>query len=79
MRLQAAQMFAQGMNAGQIAGLLQVSAKSVYQWRRAGRARNGAGWFRETHGGTSATRASLAAIRDDPDAFQGARQGANQG
>ena len=36
MRLQAAQMFAQGMNAGQIAGLLRVSAKSVYQWRRPG-------------------------------------------
>jgi hypothetical protein len=40
---------------------------------------HGTGWFRETRGGTSATRASLAAIRDDPDAFQGARQGANQG
>jgi site-specific DNA recombinase len=29
--------------------------------------------------GTSATRASLAAIRDDPDAFQGGCQGANPG
>jgi hypothetical protein len=34
-RLQAAQMFAQDMAAGQIAGLLRVSTKSVYQWRRA--------------------------------------------
>jgi hypothetical protein len=40
---------------------------------------HGTGWFRETRGGTSVTRASLAAIRDDPDAFRGARQGANQG
>ena len=37
-RLQAAQMFAQDMAAGQIAGLLRVSTKSVYQWRRAWRA-----------------------------------------
>jgi transposase len=34
-RLQAAQMFAQDMNAGQVARVLRVSAKSVYQWRRA--------------------------------------------
>ena len=45
----------------------------------ASRAGHGTGRFRETHGGTSATRASLAAIRDEPDAFQGARQGANPG
>jgi transposase len=31
-------MFAQDMAAGQIAGLLRVSTKSVYQWRRAWRA-----------------------------------------
>jgi transposase len=37
-RLQAAQMFAQDMDAGQIAGLLRVSTKSVYQWRRSWRA-----------------------------------------
>jgi transposase len=37
-RLQAAQMFAQDMAAGQVAGLLRVSTKSVYQWRRAWRA-----------------------------------------
>ncbi len=37
-RLQAAQMFAQGTNPAQIAGLLQVSTKSVYAWRRAWRA-----------------------------------------
>ena len=37
-RLQAAQMFAQDMAAGQVAGLLRVSTKSVYQWRRVWRA-----------------------------------------
>lgn len=37
-RLQAAQMFAQGTDPPQIAGLLQVSTKSVYAWRRAWRA-----------------------------------------
>jgi transposase len=37
-RLQAAQMFQQGMDARRIAGALRVSAKSVYQWRRAWRA-----------------------------------------
>ena len=37
-RLQAAQMFAQDMAARQVAGLLRVSTKSVYQWRRAWRA-----------------------------------------
>ena len=31
-------MFAHDMTAGQVAGLLRVSAKSVYQWRRAWRA-----------------------------------------
>ena len=35
MRLQAAQLFAQDVDAGQIAGLLRVSTKSVYQWWRA--------------------------------------------
>jgi transposase len=37
-RLQAAQMYEQGIPAAQIAGLLRVSTKSVYQWRRAWRA-----------------------------------------
>ena len=37
-RLQAAQMFGQGMDPAQIAGLLRVSTKSVYAWRRAWRA-----------------------------------------
>jgi hypothetical protein len=36
-RLQAAQMFAQDADAGQIARSLRVSTKSVYQWRRAWR------------------------------------------
>ena len=36
-RLQAAQLFAQDIDAAQIAGLLRVSTKSVYQWRRAWR------------------------------------------
>jgi len=37
-RLQAAQMSGQGMDPVQIAGLLRVSTKSVYAWRRAWRA-----------------------------------------
>jgi len=37
-RLQAAQMFEQGIGASQIAGLLRVSTKSVCQWRREWRA-----------------------------------------
>jgi transposase len=37
-RLQAAEMFAQDSDAGQIARPLRVSTKSVYQWRRAWRA-----------------------------------------
>ena len=45
-RLQAAQMFDQDMDPGQIAGFLRVSTKSVYQWRRA--------W----HGGGEAALAS---------------------
>jgi transposase len=36
-RLQAAQMFARDMDPVQIAGLLRVSPKSVYTWRRAWR------------------------------------------
>jgi transposase len=37
-RLQAAEMFAHDAAAGQVARSLQVSTKSVYQWRRAWRA-----------------------------------------
>jgi transposase len=37
-RLQAAQMFAKDLDARQIAGLLRVSTKSVYRWRRDWRA-----------------------------------------
>jgi transposase len=44
-RLQAAQMFAQDMDPVQIAGLLRVSAKSVYTWRRAWRGRGGGTGF----------------------------------
>ena len=38
MRLQAAEMFAQDTDPVQVARSLRVSAKSVYQWRRAWRA-----------------------------------------
>ena len=38
MRLRAASLFEQGMAAEQVAGVLRVSMKSVYQWRRAWRA-----------------------------------------
>jgi putative transposase len=34
-RRQAAQMFAEGRSAVEVAGLLEVSTKSAYQWRRA--------------------------------------------
>jgi hypothetical protein len=34
-RLQAAEMFADDVEAGQVASSLRVSTKSVYQWRRA--------------------------------------------
>jgi predicted transcriptional regulator YheO len=37
-RLQAAGMFAQDADAGQVARSLRVSVKSVYRWRRAWRA-----------------------------------------
>ena len=35
MRQQAAQMFADGESAVEVAALLEVSTKSAYQWRRA--------------------------------------------
>lgn len=34
-RLRAAKLFAQGVSAVDVAGLLEVSPKSAYQWRRA--------------------------------------------
>src|SRR5690348_13983831 len=34
-RQQAAQLFADGKSATEVAGLLEVSTKSAYQWRRA--------------------------------------------
>jgi transposase len=37
-RLQAAQVFGQGTDPAQVAGLLQVSTKSVYAWRADGEA-----------------------------------------
>jgi transposase len=37
-RLQAARLFEQDIDAGQIAAIVRVSTKSVYQWRRAWRA-----------------------------------------
>jgi transposase len=36
-RLQAAQMFEQGIKPAQVARLLRVSTKSAYQWRRSWR------------------------------------------
>jgi putative transposase len=40
-RLQAAEMFAQDVDARQVARALRVSTKSAYQWRRAWRAGGG--------------------------------------
>jgi transposase len=52
-RLQAAQMFAQEMGARQVAGLLRVSTKSVYQWRRAWRASGDAALASKGPGGNA--------------------------
>ena len=52
-RLQAAQLFAQDIGAGQIAGLLRVSTKSVYQWRRAWRAGGAAALASKGPGGNA--------------------------
>ena len=38
LRLQAAQMFEQGIKPVRVSGLLRVSTKSAYQWRRRWRA-----------------------------------------
>src|SRR6185437_4418420 len=52
-RLRAAQLFAQDMDAGQSAGLLRVSTKPVYQWRRAWRAGGEAGLASKGPGGSA--------------------------
>jgi transposase len=51
-RLQAAGMFEQGMEPVQVAGLLRVSAKSAYQWRRAWTAGGSAALASKGPGGT---------------------------
>ena len=51
-RLQASQKFEQDMDAGQVAGLLRVSTKSVYQWRRAWMAGGDAALASKGPGGT---------------------------
>jgi transposase len=52
-RLQAAKMFAQDADAGQIAWSLRVSAKSVYQWRRAWQAGGDAALASKGPGGSA--------------------------
>jgi transposase len=51
-RRQAAQLFEQDMVAGQVAGLLRVSTKSVYQWRRVWKAGGDAALASKGPGGT---------------------------
>ena len=51
-RLPASQKFAQDMDGGQVAGLLRVSTKSVYQWRRAWMAGGDAALASKGPGGT---------------------------
>ena len=50
-RLQAASMFAQGIDARRIARIVRVSTKSVYQWRRAWRAGGDAALASKGQGG----------------------------
>ncbi len=52
LRLQAAQMFEQGIEPVQVARCLQVSAKSAYQWRRRWRAGGPAGLASKGPGGS---------------------------
>jgi putative transposase len=52
-RLQAAEMFEHGQDARQVASSLRVSAKSVYQWRRAWRAGGQAALASKGAGGSS--------------------------
>ena len=51
-RLQAAEMFAEDVDARQVAKVLRVSTKSVYQWRRAWRAGGEAALASKGAGGT---------------------------
>ncbi len=51
MRLQAAQMYEQGVSAVQVAHRLRVSTKSAYQWRRCWRAGGGAALASKGPGG----------------------------
>jgi putative transposase len=53
LRLEAAEMFAQDTDAGQIARSLRVSTKSVYQWRRAWRAGGDAALASKGPGGSA--------------------------
>jgi transposase len=52
-RLQAAQMFEQGMDAEQVAQCLRVSTKSAYLWRRRWRAGGGAALASKGPGGNA--------------------------
>lgn len=52
-RLQAAQMLEQDINPVQVAGLLRVSTKSVYQWRREYRAGGEAALASKSPGGNA--------------------------
>jgi len=54
-RLQAAQMIEQDIDPVRIAGLLRVSTKSVYQWRRAWRAGGERRWPPKGRAGTPAS------------------------
>jgi transposase len=54
-RLQAAEMFEQDVDARQVASSLRVSTKSVYQWRRAWQSGGEAHWPRKGLAGTPAS------------------------
>ena len=64
-RLQAAQMFEQGMDAEQVAKCLRVSTKSAYQWRRRWRAGGEAALASKGPGGNACKldQAQLARLR----------------
>jgi len=64
-RLQAAQMFEQGMDAGQVAKCLRVSTKSAYLWRRRWRAGGEAALASKGPGGNACKldQAQLARLR----------------
>ena len=55
LRLQAARLFEQDMDARRIAKMLRVSTKSVYQWRRAWRAAGDAALASKGRAGTAAS------------------------